>query len=64
MLILLWMNQRSSRGSGGGLGRHLNARLIRAEKRTPGPPAGAGGEKQEEFSVLLICLLFLISQNS
>lgn len=64
MLILLWMNQRSSWGSGGGLGRHLNARLILAEKRIPGPPAGTGREKQEEFSVSLICLLFLIIQNS
>ena len=29
-----------------------------------GPPAGPGREKQEEFSVSLICLLFLMSQNS
>lgn len=51
-------------GVGWGLGRHLNARLILAEKRIPGPPAGTGREKQEEFSVSLICLLFLIIQNS
>ena len=35
-----------------------------SREEDPGPPAGPGREKQEEFSVSLICLLFLISQNS